>query len=437
MFLLSCKTSESTSTAVKPQWVSAKPINSSYYIGISSAPKRGYNPNAYMATAKQNAMSDLASEISVNVESNSVLNSMQIDQNYSQQFINDIKMNNALQLEGFELVDTYEDENNYWVYYQLNKVTYQQWKEQKKQQAISSAKTKLLQAEKMLNDKLYYNAFQFYINTLEIISSYLNENTSCELENRQVDLGNYTYETIVDFLNNTKIVVNNKTVYVKKGVELSDEDFCYYVNDKENNPMASMPVKIAFTGNGLLKTSVKTNNDGKFCCTFQKIKSNNSQEILTLSTDVITLSRVATDQLVRNIIKSIPIAETKLNVVLQKPTLQITTEIKGLYTEDFLSSYISQNLSNTFDISTSSSTDFTLSVVSTTQKKNQYNGQYYIDLECTFVLNDASGQQLYRKRVKNEYSAKSEQEAAKNGYQELINSFDRSIKKEIEAVINN
>ena len=52
-----------------PDWVRQRPVSSLYYIGIGRADKTDKD---YMQLAKQNALKDLASELKVQVSSNSL-----------------------------------------------------------------------------------------------------------------------------------------------------------------------------------------------------------------------------------------------------------------------------------------------------------------------------------------------------------------------------
>ena len=63
---------------VAPSWISETPINSAYYIGIASASKYEYPYNA-MDVARENALNSLAREIRVNVSSESVLSTLQVN----------------------------------------------------------------------------------------------------------------------------------------------------------------------------------------------------------------------------------------------------------------------------------------------------------------------------------------------------------------------
>lgn len=437
---MSCKTAQPlTENVDKPQWVLSRPQSSGNYIGIGAAPKKGTTPAAYMSSAKKNALSDLSSEISINIESTSMLNSMQINQTFSQQFVNDIKTNNELFLEGYELVDTYEDESYYWVYYRLSKEGYQAWKEQQKQQAIAVAENKYLQAENLLQKQMHNNAFQLYAEALSAISSYLNESTLCTLNQQEVDLGNTIYNAMLELIHGAHFLSESQDISIKKNVKIPNDAFCFLLEDAIRQEMGNMPVKVSFTGTGLMKSTEKTNEKGRVCCSLPQIKTTQDKETLSLSVDMVALSRLATNHLVRSIIKNISANEMQIRIIIQKPSLQIISNesvLNAKATSAILKEHFSNRLFTIFDVNDAPSSDFVLSIQSNTIQKDQYNKLYYIDMETTISLTDSKGQQKYRKHIKEEFSGNTYKAASQNGYQEVIKLFDRSIQHEIERSIN-
>ncbi len=125
--LFACKTKDVAKIApdsdvLKPFWVKNRPINSLDYVGIGVAK---INPDVnYIESAKNNALSDLASEIKVNLESNTVYIQTERDGIFKEDFRSTIKTTAATQIEGYEIVDSWQDVNEYWVYYRLSKADY-------------------------------------------------------------------------------------------------------------------------------------------------------------------------------------------------------------------------------------------------------------------------------------------------------------------------
>lgn len=156
-----------------PSWVSQRPISSSRFIGIGVAEK---TPGAnYIMEAKKNALYDLASEIKVNISSNSMLYSYQNNNQFNQTYNSLIKLSNTENIEGYQQAGTYENEKHYWVYYYLEKEEYFRRKEQKKQQTLQSASQMLMNAEKEFKSGAFTNALFLRLKAFGTLIPYLNE----------------------------------------------------------------------------------------------------------------------------------------------------------------------------------------------------------------------------------------------------------------------
>jgi len=118
-----------------PNWVSSRPNSGFKYVGIGVADKG--RSSDFKTEAKQNALFDLASEIKVDISTNSVLQSVSTNNTFDQNFNSLIKLTNSDNIEGYTLVDTYENDKQYWVYYELDKAEYAKRKEQKKQNTLT------------------------------------------------------------------------------------------------------------------------------------------------------------------------------------------------------------------------------------------------------------------------------------------------------------
>ena len=91
------KVAEET-TLPKPSWISDRPITDMYYIGIGSATmEEGTN---FIESAKNNALNDLASEIKVSLESNTVYYQNESNKTFNEDFRSTIKTSIAADLEG-------------------------------------------------------------------------------------------------------------------------------------------------------------------------------------------------------------------------------------------------------------------------------------------------------------------------------------------------
>lgn len=81
----------------------------------------------------------MSSEIKVDISSNSILYTAQNNNQFSENFNSLIKLTNTDNIEGYKLVDTYENDKQYWLYYELDKQEYENQKAKKKQLIVAKA----------------------------------------------------------------------------------------------------------------------------------------------------------------------------------------------------------------------------------------------------------------------------------------------------------
>jgi hypothetical protein len=232
-----------------PQWVGQRPLNSSNYIGIGSCSKIS-QPLDYAAVAKKNALNDLATEISVRVQGNTFLNSLEVNKNFSEEFISTISTSTNEEIKDFEVAGIWENEKEYWIYYHLNKAEYQRQKMEKKMQALNAANDyymKGLEAEKVANIP---TAVDLYLRGLLEMKEYWSEtNPFVNETGKEIFLDNEIYSSIQRACSGLVI-------------ELSSEKI---VLSRENQFNISYSARVTYNGTPAKGVSVIYNYDkGRF-----------------------------------------------------------------------------------------------------------------------------------------------------------------------------
>lgn len=176
LLVVSCKSKKQAAAVPEvkaPLWVSSRPNSGFKYIGIGFADKS--KSPAYQMEAKKNALYDLASEIKVDISSNSVLYTVQNNNTFNENFNSLIKLSSNDNIEGYNQVDSYENDKQYWVYYQLDKAEYANIKAQKKQQTISKASNLIIASFTDEQNKDFSASLKKRIQAFGVLSPYLNE----------------------------------------------------------------------------------------------------------------------------------------------------------------------------------------------------------------------------------------------------------------------
>jgi hypothetical protein len=147
VLLLGCgSTKKLTEVEVLPDWVKTKPIIPGYYVGLGSAQKT-MNPNEYQSGAKNNALADLTSDISVTISTESVLHQFESAMAYSEDYSSFTKTLAKENLEQYELINSYESQTHYYVLYSLSKEKYKVLKEKRKSEATKKGINFFLKAQ--------------------------------------------------------------------------------------------------------------------------------------------------------------------------------------------------------------------------------------------------------------------------------------------------
>ena len=178
--------------ATRPPWLDARPVNSAYYIGIGNCSKTA-QPLYYQNIAKKNALNDMATEISVRVQGSTFLNSMEVNRNFSEEFISTINTTTNEQIEDYEIAGTWETEKEFWVYYRLNKAQYQAKKAEKKNQVLRSAYDFYLKGLDAENTNNLSAAIDLYLRGLVAMKNYWAEVNEFQSEQGNIYLDNELY----------------------------------------------------------------------------------------------------------------------------------------------------------------------------------------------------------------------------------------------------
>ncbi len=103
----------------QPTWTVRRPVDPYHYIGIGSAVKTA-GSSLHTEQARDQALAQIASSISVSITTETTHQILEQTGLYEEEFSAVIGTVARANLEGYELVDSWEDDHHYWVYYRLS-----------------------------------------------------------------------------------------------------------------------------------------------------------------------------------------------------------------------------------------------------------------------------------------------------------------------------
>ena len=236
-----------------------------------------------MVKAKTAALNDLSSEIKVSLKSSLETQITQQNNNFDKKYNKNTVMSTEALFEGFELVDTWEDKKEYWVYYKLSKKIYDLNRYRKVRNAISSGEDLFRRANGLEMDGNLIAAMKLKYQAIFGLNSFIN-NDLLELNNgRESDLINRWTNLIQESWNAIKIVSEQKELITTSGSFLPS----YIVNVSWNQtPIKDLPL-MSGTKETDQWTKVRTDKNGNVNFTTSKVAAYNSEGLVITTIDPI------------------------------------------------------------------------------------------------------------------------------------------------------
>lgn len=325
--LASCGASrQATREQELPAWVQNRPLDDNYYYGLGSS-RISQNQNIAIKLAKEKALSDLISEISVEVSARSVLNQLENNDRLSEEFRQNISLKSGKSIEGYEVYASHSDGNTMWVMYRLNKFEYQERERLKKQKSIELALEQYQKAKASVDSDLVQTLF-WSIKSLESIRDYLNEPLLARVNDSSIYLGNEIIDLLSSSINSISIRVDGE-LSVIRGQELQTT---FILEDGKGHPVPELPLYIRYSGVAFTQRQYTSDKSGQVPYRIKQVKSRRQAEEIRLSVDLERISSTATkNNFVKRLVTQFQSPEKTLQMFIEDPVIVLS---KGLDNRD-------------------------------------------------------------------------------------------------------
>ncbi len=318
LFLLGSLALPAIAGAQKPDWVERQPLSKEHYIGIAMAAKQSTG-NEHVRIARDKALKNIASEIMINIKGEHVQTMVEQSGMVKQEVLSQIRSSTKASLEGYELVQKWEDSESYWVYYRLSRALYLSNKQKKYDRATSAAVDFYTKARQSDQAGQAATALNLYIKALTQLDAYLMEPMEMELDGERVYLANEIYASLQAIENRLSLTPMNPTLKGKTGMGLT-EPLSLQVSVRGSEKPGRFPVRFAFKhGSGELLRTMKTDNMGRVYNKIRKITAMDKIQVVEASLNMDKLLPMSGSALLKNMI---------LN--LQPPTAQFVLSVSGM-----------------------------------------------------------------------------------------------------------
>lgn len=423
---------EAAEFEARPDWVKQKPIISGYYVGIASVKKVGTSAQ-YIAKARQQALADLAEGVSSSVSATSVLHTIETEYGVAETFDQKIQVSTDDYLEGFDPVDSYENESSYWVYYKISKMTYHEMKEKKKQEAVATALAKYESGLKEQNVNKPQEAISFYLQGLQAIKRYLNEETPADLNGEKIDIGNKLYASTSEILNALEVNSKVHEIEVKRGEAFSDN--LKFLVTYNNNPVQGIPVEFKYTGGYLKKDRQTSDADGYVQLEPEILYSRNGKEQITADINLKELAQKSVDDVfIRRLVVNKKLKPASVQVIIVAPSVFIKIDENNCNEDDCnkIKNIFNENAKRYgYELKSESTSDFIFSLSFVYKQGERAGGLVSAYISGELTIKDASGNILWAKQTEDIKGVGNNMRMAKNeAYKDFLSALNRKYFKQ-------
>lgn len=375
-----------------PTWIQSKPQDNFAYTGIGVA--RVLPDGSHLQTAKSAALSDLSSEISVEISSTSLLQQMEMNRRFREEYRAQTEITSSENVEGFELVDDFEKDGYYWVMYRLDKATHARIRSERKRAAVTRALSYFDMAREASSSNQIQGALTHAFSALGEIKPYLNEAiTTPELEG---DLAIRLYSFIDSVLSSVQVVAKQSDQYVMRFKENAPLPY-FQTQTTGGTVLSNIPVYLYYSGGFLRNTQVISNQGGEVILSIPKAGNESSYEQLEADINFVALASSATsDPLLRLLVTRHPSTKATVNVHIASPKVYLeTAEYLGeekLLNPPIASAVRKFLLDHQFEmVDSATAADLVVEVKARTRSLGIQNNMHQSSLSGEILVRDKSG----------------------------------------------
>lgn len=283
-----------TAEATKPKWVRKRPSERDYYIGIGMAEKKEFEGLNYAKKARADALQELASEIEINISSNSLLKQFENNYEFRQTYESEINTSVKENLSGYE-IQTWENKREYWVMMRLDKEEYKRRKRLELNKAKQKAASHFLDARQYEEKREITSALASCFKAIEALENHVQDDLTYQSVEGNINFGSDIMKELRDIFSRISISALNPNYHVSFSQNLEvplQVKAEYFSQEGKKTPVKHFPVQFQFTeGEGILTDKSTTNTKGLASSHVQKLKSSLKKQRVEATFDHTALLR--------------------------------------------------------------------------------------------------------------------------------------------------
>ena len=359
-----------------PQWVTKRPADDTKYIGIGVAPVS--DPD-HRNIATTNALLDIANQISVNIQSSSFMQTLDVDGRSKELFEEKVKASVVADVSGHQLKGTYQSKTHYYVYYELDKKKYEKSVADQKKKSIELGLDYYTKGRAAEASHAYVNAVKLYAQGLEAVEPYLHLDLTAKVDGRRVDLPTELYNACIGVFSGFELVPNLTEVNVEAYKPCPDPlAVCL---SKAGEVVPNIAMKASFTtGEGALTADTKTDITGTAVFYVTNVTSKEAIQTVDVKIDDSFLADLPESY--KALIDTAMLPKVTFTLVLVSPDYTAFFDVLRNDIDACEKQIRSILVNNNFDLSSDNNADFYVSLSTVYEEGGKVAGELYDMKEC-------------------------------------------------------
>jgi hypothetical protein len=324
--LAACKGQQQAQTTpvpvqdTRPEWVRSRPMSNAYYIGIGLGSKARGDAQE---VARKNALDQLAQEISVRVEGNSLLFTADGRNRFDETFTSTIRTTSTEQLEGYEAVDSWESPTELWVYYRLSKSEHARLKAERKAKAIATALDLHQRSRASIAAGNLRDALDQDLRALIAMKPYWGENDLAEIDGKPMPLVNEVFTHLQALTNGIRLALLPERIELDYGNRFRREVMitATYGENSRGRDLPQLPLRLTYAGlDGAVAEQKNTDGEGRLRTSVQRVATAQSGNELVVRPDMDALvSKDLEPEVVKALVGSLSIPQARAPISARMP----------------------------------------------------------------------------------------------------------------------
>lgn len=391
----------------KPDWAVKRPNTPGYYNGIGVVPKTG-SPNEYIQRSKDAALNDIAQQIVVSIDASQKSKLTEKLGEFSEEFQSAVQTSTKADLEGVEIVDTWDGEDQYWVFHRLSIAEYKRIQAEKLRKASALSLDFYSKAKNAEKANAIGDALQAYLQALSSIEKFLGETMEVQYGTGKIFLVNEIFSSLQSVLNTVELKAKTSKVDAQVGKPLRTPLEVIATNSTSSLPIANFPVRFTFIrGSGDIIPVARSGKDGIASTQIAKVIATDKLQLVKAEADPAALLGEAVSPLFVTLVKSFSLPATRFTLNVVSLSIVFETE-ESIFGNPLKLPRIEPLLKNTLStqgfsfVDDAAKANILISVKANGRDGGEYSGLYTVYVDANISVTDLnSGEEIYKTSFNN------------------------------------